>query len=75
VTGPRGPDLGLKAPSRRADAIAVTAQLEPTGSDWYPGGQRWCPDCGQPIEADLVPHKSVVLCRACYDVYVDNAGR
>jgi hypothetical protein len=53
----------------------MTAQLEPRGSETDPAGERSCPDCGLPIEADLAPHKPVALCRACYDVYVVNAGR
>ena len=32
-----------------------------------------CPDCGRPIEAG--PGDSYRVCRACYDAYVDNAGR
>ncbi len=64
----------LKAPSRRADALAMTAQLEPRGSETDPG-ERSCPDCGQPVEADSAPHKPAATCRSCYDAYVDNAGR
>ncbi len=35
------------------------------------GGARPCPDCGSPFEAA----ESHRICQACYDAYVDNAGR
>lgn len=53
----------------------MTAQLEPRGSGTDPGRERSCPDCGQPVEADSAPHKPAAICRACYDAYVEHAGR
>ena len=44
--------------------------LNKVGTD---GTVRLCPDCGRPIEAGA--EEWYRLCRACYDAYVDNAGR
>jgi hypothetical protein len=55
------------------DATGMTAPpegLESTGMD---DAVRPCADCGRPIEAGA--GESYRLCRACYDAYVDNAGR
>jgi hypothetical protein len=44
-------------------------------------GERPCPECGHPIEADegaeaaKAAGRTYSVCRTCYEVYVVNAGR
>jgi hypothetical protein len=60
-----GPDL--------VDASCMTVQPDGLESAGIDDTVQRCPDCGRPIEAG--PEDSYRVCRACYDAYVDNAGR
>jgi hypothetical protein len=51
----------------------MSARPEP--SEWLDDSERTCPDCGGPIEANTATEKPYLICRPCYDAYVDNAGR
>ena len=67
--------------------MRVRTQPEPTESLWIDGAEnpaareprpvpygRSCDDCGRPVELDGEGNPFAV-CRSCYDVYVENAGR
>jgi len=66
--------VGLfKTDPDRVDALCMAAPrdgLERVGID---DTVRLCSDCGRPLEAGA--EEWYRLCRACYDAYVDNAGR
>jgi NMD protein affecting ribosome stability and mRNA decay len=49
---------------------AAPEGLESTSTD---DTVQLCTDCGRPIEVGA--GESFRVCRACYDAYVDNAGR
>ena len=42
---------------------------------WEDDGPRTCADCGLPLVDPSPAGHPFRVCRACYDVYVDNAGR
>jgi hypothetical protein len=65
----------LKPGGLRVDAIAMTAQSNPAGTEWTNGGETTCADCGSPIEISPGMEKAFSICQPCYDAYVDNAGR
>jgi hypothetical protein len=51
----------------------MTAQPEGPESAGIDDGVQRCPDCGGLVESGAgQPYR---VCRACYDAYVDNAGR
>jgi len=67
--------------------VSVTTQPDPAEIPWIDGAEylavreprpvpdgRPCRDCGRPVELDGEGNPFPV-CRSCYDVYVDNAGR
>lgn len=71
-----GPDRArapssLKPDGWLADAVGMSATPEWLEAQSIDGGRRQCPDCGAPFEAA----ESYRICQACYDAYVDNAGR
>ena len=65
----------LKPGGLRVDVIGMTAQPDPTGTEWTSGGETTCSDCGSPIEMNAGTEKAFSICQPCYDAYVDNAGR
>ena len=68
-----GLPVGLKSGDRSVDALAMAARPEYVGSQQRAGTSRRCPDCGSPMEPGA--DDSYRICQACYDAYVDNAGR
>ena len=51
----------------------MTAQPDRWESAGIEDTVQLCSDCGRPMEAGA--EESYRVCRACYDAYVDNAGR
>jgi hypothetical protein len=75
MTAPEAALPALKAGGLRVDAISMTGQPDPSGTEWTSGGQATCADCGSPIEMSAGMEKAYSICQPCYDAYVDNAGR
>lgn len=65
--------MGMLVPPEQPDAAGDGASMTE--------GERPCPECGHPIEADegaeaaKAAGRTYSVCRTCYEVYVVNAGR
>lgn len=55
------------------DALCMSAPPDGSERVGIDDTVQLCSDCGRPMEAGA--EESYRVCRACYDAYVDNAGR